>query len=134
MRRRRYRKFIDEQCLYDDDDATWCKFSPVYNHTKSMSATLGEAGNSASERLASCAGATRFRGQRDRGSVDDSWKTLFDVDVPSNTTWRIHMSYDHWWHGDANFRFVGDGYGTAWHRYAGAFNDWQSGNVCGGVG
>ena len=107
----------------DSDCASWCKSALTTSSTKTMSSTYGEAGNVASSILASCSGATRFRGQRDRGSVDDSWKTMYDVDVSGGTAWRIDMFYDSFVYGDANFRFLGNSASGASHRYAGEFYD-----------
>lgn len=101
---------------------TWNMNGLEPTHLKKSWDTLGEQINIAKSSLASCNGSTRFRGQRDRGAIDSTYVTMFDVVVPSNNSWVILMSYRV--NGeDAHFQFRGDGYNLAKHRYAGVFED-----------
>jgi hypothetical protein len=115
----------DWQCSDSDGNdvcATWCKPSLVASSLNAISQILGEQGNRAREILASCNGATRFRGMRDRGAIDPAYRTLYDIDVQSGQTWYVEMSYEPLNGEDAFFMFRGDTLGGQ-HRHTGEFFD-----------
>ncbi len=115
------------QCQPYDDCADWCVTARWGWHDRIMSgsAFLGEEGNVAIERNASCGGPTRVRAW-EREDVGDSWGTpKVDFWLPSgqrSTTGIIHHSAVIFGQ-DYDFRLRADSAAGASHQHSGYFLD-----------
>lgn len=121
-------QFFAEQCapLYSSNApryTVWCQSGAATWHQKTLGIQMGGDGNLAIGRVASCNGTTRWEALR-RTNNWESWAPMVVVDVPSGWSWNTWMSHNpSIFDPGSDFRFRGDSYGSAWHRYAGRFED-----------
>ncbi len=115
------------QCSPYDDCADWCVTARWGWHDRTMSggSFLGEEGNVAMERNASCSGSTRVRAY-EREDAGDSWGTPeIDFSLSSgrrSTTGIIHHSAAIFGQ-DYDFRLRADSSSGAYHLHSGYFLD-----------
>jgi hypothetical protein len=121
-------QFFADQCapLYNSNApryTVWCQSGASTSHQKTLGIQMGGDGNMAIGRVASCNGTTRWEALR-RSNNWEPWAAAVVVDVPSGWWWNTWMSHNPWvFDPGSDFRFRGNSLGSAWHRYAGRFED-----------
>jgi hypothetical protein len=105
-------------CNAYDDCLLFCDGDPVGMHQRTLSIWLGEEGNIALDKNASCNGSTRVRGW-DREDEGDAWGPPdYDFSVTSGHSSSTGFIYHSGFAGqDYDFKLRGDSRAGAFHRF-----------------